>query len=162
MNRRRFIWMLVVALCLVAVGLALWLPRYAAAQRVSDLYRRYEHNPHLTVAYIEDFPVDDTLTVDVTTLTATDAAGWDTLCSDFNVPELPDFIQEKIYNGNDMVIIRHVTKGNPSLQLKESESVINDVASISILNRTVSIFHTETEAEQLAVNSHQFGLGFED
>ncbi len=162
MNRRRFIWMLVVALCLVAVGLALWLPRYAAAQRVSDLYRRYAGNPHLTVAYIEDFRVNDTVAVDVTTFSALDAEGWDTLCSDFNVPELPDFIQEKINNGNDMVIIRHVTKGNPSLQLKESESVINDVASISILNRTVSIFHTETEAEQLAVNSHQFGLGFED
>lgn len=160
--KRILLPLLIVVVPVAATVLWAWWPRTTPPERVSDLYRRYEHNPHLTVAYIEDFPINDTLTVDVTTLTATDNEGWDTLCSDFNVPELPDFIQEKINNGNDMVIIRHVTKGNPSLQLKESESVINDVASISILNRTVSIFHTETEAEQLTVNSHQFGLGFED
>lgn len=164
-RRIRLFWTVgaVLAVLMVAgVAAAVLVPRLLPLGDEGSLYRRYRNMPGIEATYLKDFPVDDTLTVDVTTLTATDDEGWDTLCSDFNVPELPDFIQEKINNGNDMVIIRHVTKGNPSLQLKESESVINDVASISILNRTVSIFHTETEAEQLAVNSHQFGLGFED
>ena len=150
MNRRRLVWMLVVALCLAAAGLALWLPRYAAAQRVSDLYRRYEHNPHLTVAYLEDFPVNDTLTVDVTTISALDDEGWDTLCVDFEVPELPELILSVMGENEDFILSYKVSDDYKDVY-KEIGICHDDVIAISYIKHIVSIFNTQDEIEKKAV-----------
>ena len=148
MNRRRFIWMLVVALCLVAVGLALWLPRYAAAQRVSDLYRRYAGNPHLTVAYIEDFRVNDTVAVDVTTLSALDAEGWDTLKGIFSIkdypPEALPFIDtmalEYFYAAKD-----DYSRGMDSVRLN------NDFVAVSRFMKELTVFELKEEKQIMAI-----------
>ena len=150
MNRRRLVWMLVVALCLAAAGLALWLPRYAAAQRVSDLYRRYEHNPHLTVAYLEDFPVNDTLSVDVTTISAIDDEGWDTLCVDFEVPELPELILSVMGENEDFILSYKVSDDYKDVY-KEIGICHDDVIAISYIKHIVSIFNTQDEKEKKAV-----------
>lgn len=48
-------------------GIAVW--RYAVPMRqVSDLYRRYEHADGIAASYIHNYPVNDTLTLDVTLL----------------------------------------------------------------------------------------------
>lgn len=150
MNRRHLVWMLVVALCLVAAGLALWLPRYAAAQRVSDLYRRYEHNPHLTVAYLEDFPINDTVAVDVTTISALDDEGWDTLCVDFEVPELPELILSVMGENEDFILSYKVSDDYKDVY-KEIGICHDDVIAISYIKHIVSIFNTQDEIEKKAV-----------
>lgn len=104
MSRRTF-WILIVALCLVAAGLSLWLPREAAARRVSDLYRRYEPNPHLSVAFIEGFKVNDTLAVDVTTVTALDDEGWDTLRADYETFPLTDLGKANLEKGIESLMV---------------------------------------------------------
>ena len=154
MSRRTF-WILVVALCLVAAGLSLWLPREAAARRVSDLYRRYEPNPHLSVAFIEGFKVNDTLAVDVTTVTALDDEGWDTLRADFRIPELPPLFQQKIEDGKDMLSMRFVSKTDPSHTMDSVDMLNNNVIAISRLKRTICIFYTSTIAEQQSVYFNQ-------
>jgi len=154
MSRRTF-WILVVALCLVAAGLSLWLPREAAARRVSDLYRRYEPNPHLSVAFIEGFKVNDTLSVDVTTVTALDDEGWDTLRADFRIPELPPLFQQKIEDGKDMLSMRFVSKTDPSHTMDSVDMLNNNVIAISRLKRTICIFYTSTIAEQQSVYFNQ-------
>jgi hypothetical protein len=150
MNRRRLVWVLVVALCLAAAGLALWLPRYAAAQRVSDLYRRYEHNPHLTVAYLEDFPLNDTVAVDVTTISAIDDEGWDTLCVDFEVPELPELILSVMGENEDFILSYKVSDDYKDVY-KEIGICHDDVIAISYIKHIVSIFNTQDEIEKKAV-----------
>lgn len=148
MNRRRLYWILVMALSLAAAGLALWLPRYAAAHRVSDLYRTYADNPHLTVAHIEDFPVNDTLTVNVTTLTALDSVGWESLKSDFSIPKLPDFFQHEIDGGKDLILTYLAPKEDPRLGMDTIDMCNNNVIGISYIKRSVSVFYTETESQQ--------------
>lgn len=157
MSRRTF-WILVVALCLVAAGLSLWLPREAAARRVSDLYRRYEPNPHLSVAFIEGFKVNDTLAVDVTTVTALDDEGWDTLRADFRIPELPDHIQKRIEEGKDLTGVRLVPKSDPTLPMDTVDITRNNVLGISILKRTIAIFNTETESQINATMNYNFRI----
>ena len=157
MSRRTF-WILVVALCLVAAGLSLWMPREAAARRVSDLYRRYEPNPHLSVAFIEGFKVNDTLAVDVTTVTALDDEGWDTLRADFRIPELPDHIQRRIEEGKDLIGVRLVPKSDPTLPMDTVDITRNNVLGISILKRTIAIFNTETESQINATMNYNFRI----
>ena len=155
MSRRTF-WILVVALCLVAAGLSLWLPREAAARRVSDLYRRYEPNPHLSVAFIEGFKINDTLAVDVTTVTALDDEGWDTLRADFRIRQLPEHTQNKIDSGQDIVSVRIVLKSNPAFPMDTVDMENNVVVGISRLNRVVSIFNTDTEKQIDAILHYNY------
>ena len=136
MSRRTF-WILVVALCLVAAGLSLWLPREAAARRVSDLYRRYEPNPHLSVAFIEGFKVNDTLSVDVTTVTALDDEGWDTLRADYETFPLTDLGKANLEKGIESLMV-----------WEEHEDDRKAVYVMSYLKKMVYEFYVDNE-EQL-------------
>ena len=158
--KRILLPLLIVVVPVAATVLWAWWPRTTPPERVSDLYRRYEHNPHLTVAYIEDFPINDTLTVDVTTISALDAAGWDTLTADFNIPRLPEFMQEKIDAGKDIVSVRLTPKTAPGQPMDTTDLLKNNVIGISRKNHTISIFNTDTEELQNAVANYNFRKGY--
>lgn len=157
MSRRTF-WILVVALCLVAAGLSLWLPREAAARRVSDLYRRYEPNPHLSVAFIEGFKVNDTLSVDVTLLQALDDEGWDILKEDFRVVPPVEFIQKKIDSGKDIVEVFLAPKDNPTLPMDKKNILKNNVVGVSRLKHSIGIFNIETEGQMYATLHYNYRI----
>lgn len=150
--------MLIVVVPVAATVLWAWWPRTVPTERVSDLYRRYEHNPHLTVAYIEDFPINDTLTVDVTTISALDAAGWDTLAKDFRIEPLPDILQKKLNEGKDLVTTFLAPKVNPALSMDTTDLLKNNVVGISQLMHTVSVFSIEMESQINAVVNYNLKL----
>ena len=158
--KRILLPLLIVVVPVAATVLWAWWPRTTPPERVSDLYRRYEHNSHLTVAYIEDFPVDDTLTVDVTTLTATDAAGWDTLTAAFYIPKLPEFMREKIDAGKDIISVRLTPKTAPGQPMDTTDLLKNNVIGISRKNHTISIFNTDTKEQQDAVAHYNYRKGY--
>ena len=121
MNKRRVIS---VAVCLVVAALVLLVkyhPRTVPVEECSQIYRDYADNPHIAVAFIKDFPVNDTLRVDVTTLQATDSLGWETLKNEFHIISLSDNIQRKIEQGIDRVSTRIVSKTDPTLPMDTSE-----------------------------------------
>ena len=154
--KRHLLPLVIVLVPLAATVLWAWTPRTVPPERVSDLYRRYEHNPHLTVAYIEDFPLNDTLTVDVTVLTAIDDEGWDALAGDFHIPPLPEFMQKKIDAGKDIVSIRLTPKIAPGQPMDTTDLLKNNVIGISRKNHTISIFNTDTEEQQDAVAHYNY------
>ncbi len=156
--KRILLPLLIVVVPVAATVLWAWWPRTTPPERVSDLYRRYEHNPHLTVAYIEDFPVNDTLTVDVTTIRALDAAGWDTLAKDFRIEPLPDILQKKLNEGKDLVTTFLAPKVNPALSMDTTDLLKNNVVGISQLIHTVSVFSIETESQINAVVNYNLKL----
>ena len=54
---------------------------------VGEVYRRYCNRDDIRVEFFKDFRIDDSTTVDVTTLTAKDSASWDNLMREMNRPE---------------------------------------------------------------------------
>lgn len=110
-------------------------------------------------AILHNFPVNDTLAVDVTLLQATDSAGWERLKRDYGVREMPDIVMKKIEKGEDVVSVRYVSKSNPTLPADTVDMSNNNILAVSRLHRAVSVFHTETEAEQAAVNYNQLEIG---
>ena len=124
------------ALTAVAVAAAVLVPRMG----VSDLYRRYEGNPHL----------------DVTLLQARDDEGWDTLRADFRIRQLPEHTQNKIDSGQDIVSVRIVLKSNPAFPMDTVDMENNVVVGISRLNRVVSIFNTDTEKQIDAILHYNY------
>ena len=148
--KRILLPLLIVVVPVAATVLWAWWPRTTPPERVSDLYRRYEHNPHLTVAYIEDFPVDDTLTVDVTTLRALDDEGWDTLTADFNIPVLPDIVLSTMA-GKENFILTFKASEDYREMYEQVGICRSDVIALSYIKHIVSIFRTESDSEQKAV-----------
>lgn len=158
MNKRRVIS---VAVCLVVAALVLLVkyhPRTVPIEECSQIYRDYADNPHIAVAFIKDFPVNDTLSVDVTTLQATDSLGWETLKNEFHIISLSDNIQRKIEQGIDRVSTRIVSKTDPTLPMDTSELLNNNVIAISRLHRTVSVFYIKAEAEIDAILYNQLNI----
>ena len=86
MRRRWLITLILIPLTLWLTGWMAYCYHTVPEQECSDLYRRYAADPHIEVAFIRDFPVNDTLALDVTTLKALDTIGWDSLMQYFGLP----------------------------------------------------------------------------
>ena len=121
------------ALTAVAVAAAVLVPRMG----VSDLYRRYEGNPHLDVTYLRNFPVNDTLSVDVTLLQARDDEGWDTLRADYETFPLTDLGKANLEKGIESLMV-----------WEEHEDDRKAVYVMSYLKKMVYEFYVDNE-EQL-------------
>ena len=128
-------------------AVAAW--RYLLPERhVSDIYRRYEHADGIAASYIHNFPVNDTLTLDVTLLESTTDSGWAVLVRDFEMVELSPMLQMLIDRGENLVFSKLIPKSNPSA------SAGNDVLAYSYTTRSVSIFHIANDGEKHAVLYH--------
>ena len=138
---------LLITSAIFAVGIAVW--RYTAPERhVSDLYRRYEHADGIAASYIHNYPVNDTITLDVTLLESTTDSGWAILVRDFEMDELSPMLQMLIDRGENLVFSKLIPKSN------SSASTENDVLAYSYTTRTVSIFHIANDREKHAVLFH--------
>ena len=149
--KRLLITLLLSLLAVAAVVLWRGWPTLFPSPSVSDLYRHYEHNPHIRATYLRNFPVNDTLFVDVTLLQATDSTGWETLRENFNVLPVPPHIQDAIDRGEDVVAVQLTPKDAPGQPMDTTSLLRNNVMAISRLNHTVSIFEIHSEQEMYAV-----------
>ena len=147
------IWykILLVAAAVLAVGVAMW--RYTAPQRhVSDLYRHYEYADGIAASYIHNFPVNDTLRLDVTLLEATTDSAWQALCSDFAITNIVDTIKQI---APDVVFSRQVNRRNYT-QVIIGDSPDAEILAISCDTKTFSIFHIHDTTEIHAVFWHNY------
>ena len=144
-----------VVLTAVGVGCVAWWRYVRPQQQVSDLYRRYEHVDGIAASYIHNYPVNDTLSLDVTLLEATDSDGWQTLSDDFGIIPLEDELQQKIDSGKDLVFVREVNGQNMKVQ---ADSICDNtkLIAISYLKKTVCIFHVADDKEIHSVYYHNF------
>ena len=147
MNKRRVIS---VAVCLVVAALVLvvkYHPRTVPIEECSQIYRDYADNPHIAVAFIKDFPVNDTLAVDVTTLQATTDSAWCALLLDFGTPQemIDDYNSNKEFNeGEDASTIILFYKDKNDLKKRiPSTNPDSRLVIASHRNRTLCIFMTE-------------------
>ena len=152
--KRWILTLLMVAAVVAAVAVVFCrhiLPRW----QVSDIYRRYEHVDGIAASYIHNYPVNDTLSLDVTLLEATDSDGWQTLSDDFGITPLEDELQQKIDSGKDLVFVREVNGQNMKVQ---ADSICDNtkLIAISYLKKTVCIFHVADDKEIHSVYYHNF------
>ncbi len=57
------------------------------AEECGEVYCRYSNRDDLKVSFLKDFRINDSTTVDVTTLTAKDSASWEALLREMNKSE---------------------------------------------------------------------------
>ncbi len=136
--KRTVVVLLLSLLAVAGVAAWRWWPRTTPPERVSDLYRRYEPNPHLSVAFIEGFKVNDTLAVDVT----------DTLQHDFDFAELPPVMLTNLKPNS--VFTKYVPQKDYS-QPMDRILINNDIIMYSMHKRELSLFHIENEEQITAI-----------
>ena len=132
-----------------AVGVVVWrhvLPRH----RVSPLFERYEHSDGIAASYIHNYPVNDTLTLDVTLLEATTDSAWQALCADFALSDIVENIEQTAPN---IVFLRQVSRHNYT-QVVLGDSPDAECLAISCDSKTLAIFHTHNMKELRAVVYH--------
>ena len=132
-----------------AVGVVVW--RHVLPMRsVSDLYRRYEHADGIAASYIHNFPVNDTLRVDVTLLEATTDSAWQALCADFAISNMVETIKQIAPH---VVFSRQVSRRDYS-KVVFGDSPDAECLAISCDSKTFAVFHTRNAAEMNAVLHH--------
>jgi hypothetical protein len=152
MNKRRVIS---VAVCLMVAALVLvvkYHPRTVPIEECSQIYRDYADNPHIAVAFIKDFPVNDTLRVDVTTLQATTDSAWCALLLDFGAPA--EFMElymtdKSLFIGDDVNAITLFYRDKNDLKKRIPNNHPDSRLVIASHNRrTLCIFMTEDNKQK--------------
>ena len=144
-----------VAIFVNIVGGALlvkYLPGVVPYWQCSEVYKRYHKVEGVQTTYIKNYPVNDTLTVGVTLLEATDSAGWEYLLQAFNIPQ--EMIEDAD-SGLDICTWQAI-KDCPETRYDswlsdDSDEVVVEIVSMSIKNQEICIFHTQDKEEQNAV-----------
>ncbi len=150
MNRR---WIITLLVCLLIVGsgagVLLW-PRTVPLAQCSEVYRLYVNNPSIRASFIKDFRINDSVSVDVTLLEATDSVGWNTLVTDMNLGIQDSSTRSDIANGMDLITVKQVKKGVYSKPIATSSGNV-DIVATSHLRKEVSIFHSKDRKEKHAI-----------
>ena len=113
----------------------------------SDLYRRYEHADGISAAFVKDYRVNDTLTLDVTLLQATDSAGWQQLIEDFEIPA------ESIESA-----AKSVAAGRNLLTILGNKVTDTQIPVASYRDKYICAFHTRDKEQKEKVKLQVINL----
>ena len=160
--------LITLAACLAVLVMAVVViryPRTVPLEECSDVYKRYKDVEGVRATYVKDYRVNDTLTVGVTLLEATDSVAWVKLLQDFNVSA--DMLQYARTNPSFDVWVRSVSKDNPTKPLdpstlRDSVTYNLDLMAVSMVKREICIFHTLSRQETEAVLNYNYDVMIEN
>ena len=116
----------------------------------SDAYLHYSQNPNLDVAFIENFRIDDTTTLDVTIILAKDSATLFWMIEEFNLTEIYNHAVSRQKHLNPRYLItRQVSKADPTCRVTKLVDGEYDFLSFSIYYKRIIIFHIH-DGQQLS------------
>ena len=158
MKRNAIIYMCILLLLLAAV--TAWRMRPEPVEG-SELYQRYKDLPGVRVGFIKDFPLNDSLTCDVTTFEALTDEGWEWMLDSLGVRRMADM--EAIFDSLDRAIgvfedrtnaidLWQSKRFHPELQGGSNalgDSVDCNLASLQY--RWLTVYHATSEEEISAV-----------
>ena len=153
-----------IILCVVAVLVAVLVkrcPRTVPYEQCSEVYKRYSRVEGVRATYVKDYRINDTLTIGVTLLEATDSAGWKYLLQKFNISQEMQTVFEQVDFG---VMSWNSHKDNPEVKaatIGECRDVsLTDkdieICACSFRERKICVFHTQSEEEILAIDNYNY------
>lgn len=147
------LWLITLLFCLLIFGGAAAVvvpPSVVPFEQCSDLYQQYAASDNVKATFVKDYRINDTISVDVTFLEATDSAGWAILCRNFAILDENPELEQIFGKGYDVVFTRQVSKYNHA-QIICGDSCDVDLLSFSHQRKTVTVFNIENKDEYRAV-----------
>lgn len=139
--------LLIVLAVVVPVLLRCW-PRMRMEGAPGDVFRRYKDYTTIEASYIGNFKLNDTLSIAVALLEASDESAWETLVRDFDMP--PSLAASEDAENECSTVFRLAPHNNPYGTIEEPH---NDdcVVAISKSLRSICVFDTKNEGQVEAV-----------
>ena len=146
----------VVLFVTVVVAMLAWgyLARVVPYWQCSEVYKRYSRVEGVRATYMKDYRINDTLTIGVTLLEATDSAGWETLQGDFGLPVIPKEYEERLCGDSNRVSHKFVSKSVPLVS--DGDTLSNDLITISYYKQTICHFVIMSKEQKKAILYKQF------
>ena len=139
-----------------AVALCRLWPRTVPLEECSEIYRAYKDTPGVDVTFIRDFRVDDTVSVDVTLLQATEQDAWERMVAEM---ELAEDTRAKIElsRGKKTIIVGFCPKGYLT-RLPNPDVLNDDFMAVDWWEQTVAVFHITDPKQITAIISYHFDV----
>ena len=154
--------LLLVALSLLTVGTAVTLkrsqPRTLPESQCSLVYRHYAQEPGIEASFVKDFPLNDTVSIDVTLLQATTDPAWQRLKDDFGYLSHDQEYEDK--RGN--IDYKFSPKKNYSQPMDQSCFLNNDGIVFSHKEKIICVFHFCRQFQREAFLDWQFNAMIND
>ncbi len=150
-ERNRFwtVFAIATVVALAAITVAMRWHRLFPSGEVSELYLRYADEEGVDATFIRGFQVNDTVSVDVTLLQATDSAGWETIIPKVRIPE--EMLDEiELRKQKKQALLYPSTKGHLDFH-PDTIFLNNDLLAIDWAEHTVAIFHISDIEQQIAI-----------
>ena len=147
--------LLAIASILVVVAVK-YRPRVLTPDQCSEVYRRYKDRDGLSVAFVKDYSIGDSITVDVTTIEAKDSASWESLLRGMNVTE--ESINENkklVLEGKHTASTRLSAKGYPEKRVSIDTTTSVDLVFISYNEKCVYVFDVNSIDQALAIADYK-------
>lgn len=150
---------LVVVAVVVTVELSVYMSGVVPYRKCSEVYKQYSKVEGVRATYVKNYRVNDTLTVGVTLLEATDSAGWDYLMEAFHISE--GMVKEAEENPLANIWMSQSLKDTPETRYIPSDSISCADSDIEIVakamnEREICIFHTRGAGERVAVLNYNW------
>lgn len=101
-----------------------------------EVYYRCAAQPGVEATFVEAMRINDTVTLDVTTIAATTDEGWQWMCD--SIQQVPDMVKASPQNFE----ISHIAPAcNPQKTGKYTEGGTYDLVVVSTGQRKITIFH---------------------
>lgn len=154
MRRTVLIFCMAAILCVAGVAVWKYHARLFPSGKVSPLYELYYGCEGIEADYVTGMRVNDSISVDVTLLHATDSAAWRRLTLDFGVPPETEVEAEALGRGRDF---SRLMRYPPSLPA--DSTLPPPVTAVSPLKWTITVFHVKDDREKHAIVYYNFDSG---
>ena len=153
---------LVMVAVVVAVEFAVYMSGVVPYRKCSEVYKQYSKVEGVRATYVKDYRVNDTLTVGVTLLEATDSAGWAFLVDTFHISK--DRIKRAKVMPDYRVFEWQVVRGQPETKavlkgINRIPNLTKDDVELCICDfqeKEISIFHAQNAKEIDAIRNYNF------
>ena len=126
------------------------------AEECGEVYCRYSNRDDLKVSFLKDFRINDSTTVDVTTLTAKDSAGWEALLREMNIKEGTIRKQtEAVKSGKTALTEYYCMNNHPEQRIKVKECSDFDLVIFSFNEYVTYIFDVNTIEQGRRIQAHK-------
>ena len=146
-NRWIVVFLGVIAIATSVAALCRACDRRVVESECSEVYRRYKDRDNLSVAFVKDYRIGDSIIVDVTTITAKDSAGWKWLMIATNSEPLIDSLhQESIRKEQVTLSIYKCPKDHPEIHFYNDSAEYN-IVICSPMEKTLYIFNVNDDKD---------------
>ena len=155
------LWLIVLTLLVTILGIITWVKLRPVEPEVSELYQRCKDIPGVRVGFIKDFPLNDSVTCEVTTVEALTDVGWEWMLDSLGMQKayiIDSTARSEVWpgeNADNVIICWQSKRFHPEVRSGSKElgdSVDYNLASLHY--RWLTVYHATSEEEISAVTNY--------